>query len=258
MPALWAAPQTTMADRKRMVRCLIGAVVLQRDDRARATGGITTIRIGWRSGAWSELQVRRPSSGDLAGTPAPIVERIRVLAQQHPDAQVAVQLNAEGLRTRTGLCWTDLRVSQVRLRHGIPTHCPMMPRGDGPRGDGRVPVGTVAAHLGVARSAVGHWCRCGFVNAEQQTARGPRWIQLTAADWTRLDGTLAAQGHGRWRLREAQRHDGVSDEAIYERLRAGTLVAYRARVADHWEWRVSPRDDDAPPATIHSEPAEVQ
>lgn len=69
VPALWVAPQTTMADRKRLLRCLIGEVVLQRDGRARATGGITTIRIGWRSGAWSELQARRPSSGDLAGTP---------------------------------------------------------------------------------------------------------------------------------------------------------------------------------------------
>lgn len=252
VPALWGAPQTTMADRKHLVRCLIGEVVLQRDGRARATGGMTTIRIGWRSGTWSELQARRPSSGDLAGTPAPVMERIRTLAQQHPDEQVAARLNAEGLRTRMGLCWTGLRVGQVRLRHGIPTGCPLMPQGDEPRGDGRVAVGTVAARLGVARSAVGHWCRRGFVNAEQQRALGPRWIQLTATDWARLDGTLAAQGHGRWRVREAQRQYGVSEEEIYAHVRAGTLMAYRARVGDHWEWRLSPRDDDAPPARVHT------
>ncbi|MGH2351032.1 MAG: recombinase family protein, partial [Chloroflexota bacterium] len=48
VPALWAAPETGMDERKRLVRCLIGEVVLLRDDRRRATGGTTTIRIGWR------------------------------------------------------------------------------------------------------------------------------------------------------------------------------------------------------------------
>jgi hypothetical protein len=70
LPALWAAPETTAEDRKRLLRCLIQEVVLLRDDRPNAAGGTTTIRIGWCSGAWSEVRVRRPSSGDHLRTAA--------------------------------------------------------------------------------------------------------------------------------------------------------------------------------------------
>jgi hypothetical protein len=68
--------------------------------------------------------------------------------------------------------------------------------------------------------------------------------RLTAEDLARLDGTLAAQGHGQWRLREAQQVLGLSAEEVYAQVRAGQLVAYRAHVGAHWEWRVSPA---APP-----------
>jgi DNA invertase Pin-like site-specific DNA recombinase len=262
VPALWAAPETGMEDRKRLLRCLLGEVVLLRDDRPRATGGTTTIRIGWRSGAWSELRVRRPSSGETGCTPAAALERIRALAQQHSDDRVATMLNAEGLRTRKSLSWTFGRVADVRRRHGIPTTCPIVPTGAGPRGDGLVPVATVAAQLGVARSVVGQWCRCGFLAAEQKAALDPRWIRLTAEDLARLDGTLAAQGYGRWRIREAQRTLGLSDEDLSQRVREGQLLAYRARVGEHWEWRVSPtdqqRESPSQPATVHPAAKEMQ
>jgi DNA invertase Pin-like site-specific DNA recombinase len=262
LPALWSAPETTMEDRKQLVRCLIREVVLLRDDRRRGTGGVTTIRIGWCSGAWSELRVHRPNSGEFARTPPPVLERIRVLAQQHSDDQVATILNAEGLCTRMGLSWTYLRVGQVRRRHGIATACPIVPKEAGPRGDGLVPVETVAARLGVAPSVVGHWCRWGFVYAEQKAALDPRWIRLTAQDLARLDGTLAAQGSGRWRLREAQRALDLSEEELYQRLRSGELIAYRAHVRDHWEWRVSPTDSEEAdvslqPVGVHAESQEV-
>jgi DNA invertase Pin-like site-specific DNA recombinase len=243
---LWAAAQTTMADRKRLLRCLIREAVLLRDDRPRATGGLTTIRIGWCSGAWSTLQVRRPSSGDAACTPEAVLKRIRMLAQEHADDQVARILNDEGLRTRQGLPWTYLRVQQVRLRYRIPTACPIVPRDDAPRGDGLVPAGTVAAQLGVARSVVGQRCRWGFLRAEQKAALDPRWIRWTAADQARIDGTLAAQGYGQWRIREAAQVLGLSAEALYAQARAGQLVAYRAHVGAHWEWRVSPAEQPGP------------
>jgi DNA invertase Pin-like site-specific DNA recombinase len=263
VPGLWAAAETTMADRKRLVRCLLREVVLLRDDQPRAHGGSTTIRIGWCSGAWTELHAHRPSSGETARTPELVLARIRRLAQQHADDRVAALLNAEGLRTRTGLPWTYARVGLVRHRHGIPTACPIVPQADGPRGDGRVSVATVAAQLGVARSVVGRWCHCGFLDAEQKATLDPRWIRLTADDLARVDGTLAAQGYGRWRIREAQRVLDLTEEALYQQLRDGTLIAYRAHIGNHWEWRVSCADDQPLPSPprpgrLHAESTEVQ
>jgi hypothetical protein len=231
-----------MEERKRLVRCLIREVVLLKDEQPRGKGGITTIRIGWCSGAWSEVHARRPSAADLAGTPQAVLDRIRTLAQQHPDDQVAAILNTEELRTRTGLPWTYLRVGQVRFRQGIPTACPIVPKGAGPRGDGLVPVGAVMEQVGISRSVVSDWCRRGFLHAEQKAALDPRWIRLTEEDLARVDGTRAAQGHGRWHLREAQRVFGLAKEALYQHVREGTLTAYRAHIGDHWEWRVDLAD----------------
>jgi len=238
--ALWQAVERRREERKRLVRCLIREVVLLKDEQPRGQGGLTTLRLGWCSGAWSELQVRRPSGADLAATPQRVLQRIWDLAQGHSDDHVAGILNAEGLRTKMGLPWTYLRVSQIRLRHGIPTACPIVPKGARPRGDGLVPAEAVMEQVGISRSVVGYWCRCGFLHAEQKAARDPRWIRLTAEDRARLDGTLAAQGCGQWRIREAQQVLGLSAEAVYAQVRAGQLVAYRAHSGAHWEWRVSP------------------
>src|SRR5262249_25113967 len=157
----------------------------------------------------------------------------RELAQREPDDRVAAMLNAEGATTRAGLPWTYGRVGDVRRRHGITTACPIVSTQAGPRGDGRVSVRVVAAQLGSTRSVVGDWCRRGFLAADQKAALDPRWIQLTVADVARLDGTLAAQGYGRWRIREAQRQLGLSEAELYQRVREGQLVAYRARIGEH-------------------------
>jgi DNA invertase Pin-like site-specific DNA recombinase len=111
---LWHAAETTVEERKRLLRCLVREVVLRRDDGAKGAGGTTEIRSGWQSGAWTELRVRRPATSDFARTPAAVLDRIRTLAQCMPDEQVAAQLNAEGFTTRQGLPWTDQRVQHLR------------------------------------------------------------------------------------------------------------------------------------------------
>ena len=250
LPTLWSAPATTAEERKRLVRCLVREVVLDRGAGANGAGGITTLRIGWKSGAWTELRVRRPSTADSARTPAAVLARIRASAAQLPDERIAEQLNADGVTTRQGLRWTAARVERIRRYHQIPTGCPTMPTvlpsAGQPRGDGLVSVGVAAARLGVAPSALSHWRKWGFLHAEQRGPGAPLWVRLTPEDIARLDGTLAGQGHGRWRLQEARRVLGVTQEQLWDTARQGEVIAYRARVADHWEWRVSPADADAP------------
>jgi hypothetical protein len=219
---------------------LVSEVIVQRDAAAKYAGGQTTVRIGWRSGTWTEVQVRRPSSVDALRTPAVILERIRTLAPHASDARIAEILTAEGWRTRWDLPWTALRVQRVRTHQHIPTACPAVPHGSQARGDGLVPLATAAAQLGVVPTALAHWQRWGFLHAEQQGPCTPWWVRLTAEDRARLDGTLAGQGAGQWRLREAQQMLGLSREQLYAAARQGELIAYRARVGSHWEWRLSP------------------
>jgi DNA invertase Pin-like site-specific DNA recombinase len=239
VPTLWHATETLVEERKRLVRCLIREVILDRGDGARNLGGITTIRIGWKSGAWTERRVRRPASSDHARTPAAVLDRIRALAPQMTDQRLAELLNSEGLTTRRSLPWTEARVSHIRRNHRIRTGCPRLPRDGRARGDGLVPVRVAAEMLRVVPSALEHWQKWGFLRWEQRGAGSPVWVRLTAEEIARLDGTLAAQGSGQWRLREAQRVLGVTKEQLWEQARQGEIIAYRARVGDHWEWRVS-------------------
>jgi len=95
----------------------------------------------------------------------------------------------------------------------------------------------------------------GFLTVAQHGKLAPLWVRLTGEDRARLDGTLAAQGLGRWRLREARRELGLSTEQLWERARGGELVAYRARVADHWEWRVSPATPTGAPTGLPADSA---
>jgi hypothetical protein len=197
VPALWHAAATTMHERKRLLRCLIREVILRRDEGTKGAAGATTIRIGWRSGAWSELEVWRPGSGDHARTAETILARIRAWAQHETDERIAERLNTGGLSTRMGLSWTAERVHHIRAYHGIATACPVMPRAGAVRGDGLVSVRTAAERLGVVPTAFEHWRKWGVVQTAQRGIGSPFWLRLTEEDFARLDGTLGAQGYGR-------------------------------------------------------------
>jgi hypothetical protein len=244
VPLLWQAAETTMEDRKRLLRCLGQEVVLCREARAKGAGGRTTIRIGWRGGAWTDLEVRRPSAGDSARTAATTLERIQTLAQHLPDEQIAAELALAGLTTRQGLPWTASRVHRLRLRYGIATACPLMPRQGQPRGDGLVPLVTAAARLGVVPSALLHWWHRGLLHLEHSRPGSPLWVRLTDQELARLDGTLARQGAGQWSPREAEDALGLSRAALWERARQGELIGYRMRIGQRWQWRLSRAGDE--------------
>jgi hypothetical protein len=253
MPALWHADATTVAERKQLLRCLIQAAALDRGAGANGAGGTTTIRLGWRSGSWTELRVPRPSSGDHARTDEPVLARIRELAQGETDERIAGILNREGLRTRMGLAWTGDRVHRIRAYHRIVTACPLMPQGDSVRGDSLVSIRSAAARLGVVPTVFNYWRKWGYVRTEQQSPGSPLWVRLTAEEIERLDGTRAAQGAGCWSVQEAQQALGVSRTEITALLHRGELVAYRAQIGEHWEWRLTPASESSRPPTVAAE-----
>ncbi len=76
------------------MRCLIRELTLDRGEGARGIGGVTTIRIGWKSGAWTELRLRRPASSKHARTPEVVLERIHAMAPRMSDGRIAELLNA--------------------------------------------------------------------------------------------------------------------------------------------------------------------
>ncbi len=144
-----------------------------------------TIDIGirWQSDVVTQQAIPRPQrSCDKYRTDPRIVERIRTLAPDHCDQQIAAILNGEGWRTSRGALFTENKVNCIRYSRGIPTTCPSKTLGPGvgQRGDGRYSTPAVAALLSVNRSTVAVWCRTGRLDAVRDTPHGSYWVKLTS------------------------------------------------------------------------------
>ena len=121
LPGIWADPRTSRAKRKELLRCLIDKVVLRRTGSNAAA-----VRVVWRGGAASELEVELPGS-TLAAMPrgAEMEARVLELARSglHDEEIVAV-LAAEGHRSpqrASGIYPSTVR--RIRLRHGVKVPC---------------------------------------------------------------------------------------------------------------------------------------
>ena len=178
LPAVWQATTTTHAERKQVVRLLMKDVTL--------TKLVTTIRINvrWQTHACSAVEVPRPQPACVTRRTTPeVIERVRHLAQDHTNLQIADRLNAEGYQSSQGSPFSASKVAWLRSAYGITSGCPLGPAAcpTGQRGDGRWSAQAAAAHLNVSVSTIADWCKAGKLDGVQATPRGPWWVVLTPA-----------------------------------------------------------------------------
>lgn len=117
LPQIWADPATTDAQRKALLRCLVEKVVFDRGEH-----DIALIRIVWRGGAVSELEVKlRVNSVAKLAHGAEMRDKVIDLARRGiPDDEIAVALTNEGHRSPN--CTTKvlpITVGQIRRGAGI-------------------------------------------------------------------------------------------------------------------------------------------
>src|SRR4029077_11237710 len=183
LPALWQAATTTNADRKQLIGCLIKDVCLARG----AT--ISEVRTGGQTEACTVLSIPRPRrSCDVRRTDPAAVARLRTLATDTPDRQIAAILHREGFRSGTGHRFTTNIVKQLRYSYSIPSGCPDGPvaSAEGYRADGRCSAKAAAELLHVNVSTIAAWCQSGILDGIQSGPHGPWWIKLTPESIARL------------------------------------------------------------------------
>jgi hypothetical protein len=237
VPALWHAETTTPEQRKRLLRCLIADVTLD----AFSKPGYSLIYIRWHTGTTTRTQAERPGPGPR--TPPSVIERIRQLAQTHPDDQVAAILNAEDLRTAIGLTWTHARVTRLRTRRGIPTACPLTKAPPGPRGDGLISTTTAAQHLDVTPSMIADWFHQGLLVGHQPQPRSPIWVRLTPDDIHRLDGS-ATRRPDMLPLPQAPALLQISKQQLRQQIQSERWLPYRLLINKQWRWFVRPNKEN--------------
>ena len=104
-----------MEDRKALLRFLVKRVHL---DGVTGPGKIR-IDVEWHTGAHTVTTIDRPLVGVWAPkTPAAAVERIQEMLPGQDYAAIAVQLNAEGLRTAKGLAFDEKAVGYIARTRG--------------------------------------------------------------------------------------------------------------------------------------------
>jgi DNA invertase Pin-like site-specific DNA recombinase len=167
LPKVWRAKTTKLSERKAMLRIAIEAISVTPVDVPKRA---THVRVAWKSGAVTELCIERPEHGRV--TPRVAVIRVRELcANRLHDAEVAKQLNAEGIRTGANRPWTAGAVARVRSRENIP--CTDLPVRSEPipdrDGRGRFSVAGAARYFGVSMHVIRGWISAGRVKAQRES-----------------------------------------------------------------------------------------
>jgi len=218
LEAVWEAETTTWRDRKKLLATVMEEVVLTTNREE----GKLHVLLRWRGG-WIDGR-------DLPLCPRPkvprlderIVTRMRRLAEFHTDAEVAGELNRQGLRTVRGKEFTGPRVTALRARFGIPA------RGRRPDGEDDpadlVAVPEAARELGTSVGSLYRWIREGIVPAERAGPGCPLRVRLDDTVRSRFRDTVP---QGYVSLAAAQRELGVSRQTLWVRIREGSLQPLR-------------------------------
>ena len=176
IPALWAAPATTIADRKRLLRAVVESVQVTADgatERVQAT-------VTWAGGHQTQAALTRPVAriDQLSYYPA-LTGRITALAGEGlQNAEIAGLLAAEGFRTphlheRFNTGEIQHLIRRLGLRPGLDhDHC----TDQGSLGPSQWWLATLAREIGMPTATLFGWLKRGWVTGRQDTRPPYRWI----------------------------------------------------------------------------------
>lgn len=167
-----------------MLRLLIEDITVQRLADTRQI----IMHVRWRGGSCTDMTVDlpRPIADRLRYTPE-VVGKVRDLARQLSDAQIAHELNRQGLRSSRGLPFAASIVQWIRFRYGVPAVSNVRP--------GEITVRELANRLGVSIHFVHYWIKQGLIQARQNDDHGPWWITLTDEQDKQLRHRVSTSGH---------------------------------------------------------------
>ena len=178
LPGLWAAPSTTDADRKEVIRAVIDEITIA----IRGRSELVDVTVSWAGGQQTHEVIRRPiqRSEDLSYYPH-LTERITELASAGWDpGRIADQLNTEGFLPARGAGPIRHRlVTQILHRTGAPiTHRrqPLPAHPDDAPGKHEWWLPLLAAELGVTTGTIRKWLHQGRITGRQETRHPHRWI----------------------------------------------------------------------------------
>jgi Recombinase zinc beta ribbon domain/Recombinase len=169
-PRLWREPQTSMKEKKRMLRLLITDVTLTK-------GEALHVDIRFCGGAVRALDLPLPKSCvELRTTDAAVVAEIDRLIDAYTDAEIADLFNERGVRTVVCTPWTAARIGGLRHTYQL------VDRRTRLLAQGLLSAVDVAARYGVVVSTVHLWRRRGLLRAHPVNDKGDYLYEIPPED----------------------------------------------------------------------------
>jgi hypothetical protein len=111
-----------------------------------------------------------PNRADALRYSATMVDRVRDLAREQDDVEIAALFNRDGLLSSTGKHFTAAMISWIRYKHRI----------SGPlRPAGTLTITEVCERYGVSMHVVYYWIERGHVSGHQRKPGAPYAITIT-------------------------------------------------------------------------------
>ena len=166
LPRLWHAPETSSKDKKRILQLLIDDITVEKPERY-----VALLHVRWQGGICEDLKLELPRpSGERWRHSESLVKKVRKLAEENSDAEIAAQLNAEGLISAKGNPFTRSSVSWIRHKHKIPP-------AEKKKAD-ELTVKEVAKRFDVSPNVVYYWIERKIITARRLNNGSPYWITI--------------------------------------------------------------------------------
>lgn len=173
---VWNAPSTTPIDRKQILELLVKQVSLSPVEVPTRS---TKISVLWHSGATGTVYSNRPRGNTFNRTAPEIIAKIRELADNRTDGEIAGELNKLEIPAQR-IDYTPGAVTALRSAYGIKK------LGADPSFSvkGEVYMGRYISITGLARrlktdrQVINYWIKAGVLKAVQHAHQAPWWIEI--------------------------------------------------------------------------------
>jgi len=200
--ALWEDPGIDQELRRRAMRAILDAIVVEWEDGAPTY----TIRLHWKGGRRSAIVLRKYRALERRRSSRETADLIADLSRTCPPWEVAKALSLDGRRTANGKTWTQGRVMDVLRRHRYPT---FFSRENAALRAGTTTLGRAADEMGVSFSAALRLARAGILPASQPMPGAPWRVRRAELDSPAVRREIArikrgGRGFGRGAVKEGQ------------------------------------------------------
>jgi DNA invertase Pin-like site-specific DNA recombinase len=169
-PRLWKDPRTPDRERKRMARLLVADVTLLKGNDIRA-------QVRFNGGATHTLNVPLPKPAWLLRqTPPAVVAEIDRLLSDYTDAEMADQLNHDGMLSGEGKSFDRQMVRRIRIDYQLTSRYSRL------RTRGLITLHEIARCLDVCTSTVKTWRRAGLLIAHRYDDKGQYLYERPGVD----------------------------------------------------------------------------